>query len=56
MLNLNDWSPPSTPPWENEVTDDNRNELLESPSSLIIDVISNENEAFKTDLTALEQR
>ena len=56
MLNLNDWSPLSTRPVENEVIDDDRNELLESPSSLIIELISNENEAVKTDLTALEQR
>ena len=41
---------------ENEVIDDNRDELLESPSSLIIELISNENEAVKTELTALEQR
>ena len=41
---------------ENEATDDNKGELLESSSSLIIELISNENEAIKTDLTALEQR
>jgi len=40
---------------ESEVIDDNRDELLESPSSLIIELISNEN-GVKTDLTALEQR
>ena len=56
MLNLNDWTPPSTRPLENEVIDDNREELLESPTSLVIELISNENEAIKTDITALEQR
>jgi len=40
---------------ENEVIDDNRDELLESPSSLIIELISNEN-GVKTGLTALDQR
>lgn len=57
MLNLNDWSPPSAAqPMEHEVVAENRNEMLESPSSLVIDLIARENESVKTDVTTLKPR
>lgn len=57
MLNLNEWSPPSAAqPMEHDVVDENRNEMLESPSSLVIDLIARENEGVKTDVTTLKPR
>lgn len=56
MLNLNAWSPPSTQTMRNEVIDEKRDELLESPSSLVIELVSRENEGAITDVTALKQR
>ncbi|KAL9974561.1 hypothetical protein ACROYT_G011611 [Oculina patagonica] len=55
MLNLNAWPPPSTQTMGNEVIDEKRDELLESPSSLVIELISRENEGAITDVTALKQ-
>lgn len=56
MLNLNAWMPPSTQSTGNDVMDEKRDELLASPSSLIIELISRENEGDITDVTALKQR
>ncbi|KAJ7382336.1 hypothetical protein OS493_035613 [Desmophyllum pertusum] len=41
---------------EHEVVAENRNEMLESPSSLVIDLIARENESVKTDVTTLKPR
>jgi len=41
---------------QSDVIDEYRDEMLGSPSSLAIEVISLENEAIKTDVTALKDR
>ena len=41
---------------QSEVIDEDREEILQSPSSLAIELISLENEAVNTDVTALEER
>lgn len=56
MLNLIAWPPPSTETTENEVIDEKRDELLESPSSMAIELISRENEGAITDMMAIKPR
>ena len=41
---------------QSEVMDEDRAEILQSPSSLAIELISLENEAVNSDLTGLEGR
>jgi len=41
---------------QSDVIDENRDEMLGSPSSLVIELISLENEAIKTDVAALKDR
>lgn len=41
---------------QSEVIDEDREEVLQSPSSLAIELISLENEAVNTDVTAFEER
>lgn len=58
MLNLNDWTSSIAQPTETEVmhVDEERDKMLASPSSLVIELISRVNEENKTGVTDLKIR